>query len=121
MRINLAPQRRDGTLSVLKAGDVLTINGEVFDFSAIPDGADLPGDAVACEFVVGTVSRITGDLNLTLIVPHGPNPSQQVAFPSALINPPDGALALPFDPPASVEPTDIAAMLAAIADAGDDQ
>lgn len=121
MRISLFPQRRDDALSVTQSGEVLTINGEVFDFSVIPEGADLPAEAVACEFVVGKISRIAGELYLALTLPHGPDPSQAVAFPSALINPPDGLLALPFDPPVSAEQADVAALLAAIDDAGDDQ
>lgn len=106
MRINLSPQRRDDVLSVIKSGDILTINGEAFDFSVIPDGAELPAEGVACEFVAGSVTRIDGVLNVTLILPHGANPSQEVAFPATLINPPDGPLALPFDPPAQVETAD---------------
>ncbi len=41
MHITLSPMRRDGTLTLHRAGDVLTING-AFDFSGIGDGATLP-------------------------------------------------------------------------------
>lgn len=95
MKITLAPQRRDDTLAVSKQGDTLTINGEAFDFSVIPDGATLPASAVACEFIAGPVERINGVLQISLILPHGPNPSQAVAFPEPLINPADGVLELP--------------------------
>ncbi len=97
MRISFSPQRRDDKLSVSKAGDVLTINGEVFDFSIIPEGADLPAEAVACDFVVGTLQRTGGSLHLQLLLPHGPHPSSAVAFPVDLVEPPDGMLAIPFD------------------------
>ena len=50
MHITLSPSRRDDRLTLSKKGDTLTINGEAFDLSAIPDGATLPRDAVACEW-----------------------------------------------------------------------
>jgi len=98
MRISFSPQRRDDALTVTKQGDVLTINGEAFDFSDLPDGATILAGAVPCEWIVGPVERIGGDLQLTLILPHGPTPSAAVAFPEPLANPPDGPLLLPHDP-----------------------
>lgn len=95
MHITLTPQRRDDTLTVSKQGDVLTINGEVFDFSVIPDGATLPASAVACKYITGDVERIAGVLHLSLLMPHGANPSQAAAFPAPITNPANGALELP--------------------------
>lgn len=95
MKITLSPQRRDDTLTASKQGDTLTINGIAYDFSSIPEGATLPASAVSCEFVTGNVERIDGVLRITLVLPHGQNPSQAVAFPAAINNPPDGALELP--------------------------
>ncbi|PRC05092.1 hypothetical protein CQ006_12285, partial [Pseudomonas cedrina] len=48
MIIKLIPQRRDDELVVSKRGDVLTINGESFDFRELPEGAALPSSAVDC-------------------------------------------------------------------------
>ncbi|POO54406.1 hypothetical protein CPJ18_02615 [Agrobacterium rosae] len=98
MKISLSPQRRDDTLTVEKNGDRLRINGELFNFGPLPDGATIPAGVTPCELIVGPVSRINGEIELTLILPHGANPSQAVAFPVALVSPPDGILALPFDP-----------------------
>ena len=95
MNIILNPQRRDDTLTVSKSGDTLTINGTAYAFSAIPEGATLPASAVDCEYIAGNIERINGVLHLSLILPHGPNPSQDVAFPATIINPPDGVLELP--------------------------
>lgn len=102
MQIILSPQRRADTLEVTKSGDTLTINGEPFDFSALPDGATIPADEVPCGWIVGPVERISGELRLTLILPHGPHPSQAVAFPQPIINPADGVIALPADPAATI-------------------
>lgn len=98
MKISLLPQRRDDSLEVTKSADVLTINGEAFDFSALPDGATVPVGEIPCDWIAGPVERIAGELHLTLILPHGPNPSQAVAFPQSIISPADGAIALPADP-----------------------
>ena len=99
MKIALSPQRRDDAIEVSKSGEILTINGAPFDFSALPDGATIPAGEIPCDWIMGPVERVGGQLQLTLILPHGPNPSAAVAFPSQLIDPPDGAIALPFDPP----------------------
>lgn len=103
MQINLSPQRRDDALALTKAGDILTINGNQFDFSTLPNGATIEAGIVPCEWIVGAVERVGGEIHLTLILPHGPNPSQVVAFPAAISNPPDGVIALPFDPQAIIE------------------
>ncbi|RVI87767.1 hypothetical protein CN186_30165 [Sinorhizobium medicae] len=113
MQIKFSPQRRDDLLKVTKAADVFTINGVAFDFSTLPDGATIPAGEVPCEWLAGPVERISGDLHVTLILPHGPNPSQAVAFPPPLIDPPDGVIALPADPqpsipdPAEEEPVNV--------------
>lgn len=99
MRISFSPQRRDDALEGHRQGDILTINGEAFDFSDLPNGATIPEGAVPCPWIVGPVERINGGISLTLLLPHGPNPSQAVAFPEALVNPGNGKLAIPFDPP----------------------
>lgn len=95
MKINLSPVRWDIELVVKKKGDKLTINGEVFDFSVIPDGAILSGDAVASDFVVGDVKRVNGELELTLVLPHGADASNAARFPVPIVNPRDGKVELP--------------------------
>lgn len=95
MRITLNPQRRNDSLALSREGDTLTINGELFDFTAIPEGATLPASAVACSLIAGPVERIGGVLHISLILPHGPNPPHTLAFPDPIINPVDGVLELP--------------------------
>jgi hypothetical protein len=97
MKITLSPQRRNDVLSISKSGDVITINGEVFDFSALPNGASLEASEIPCDWLFGTIERVDGDLHLQIILPHGPNPSDAVAFPSPLTNLQDGQISLPVD------------------------
>lgn len=98
MHITLSPVRLDEALTASRAGDVLTLNGEAFDFGPVPEGATLPAEAIASDWIVGPVSRIDGDLHLTLRLPHGPNPSRAVAFPEPIHVTQDGPIPLPFDP-----------------------
>lgn len=95
MKITLSPQRRDDTLTLIKQGDALNINGTEYDFTELPDGATLPAEAVDSEFVIGNVERINGELEITLILPNGANASEAARFPEPIINPADGELELP--------------------------
>jgi hypothetical protein len=97
MQISLCPVRCDETLSVIKTGEVLVINGDRIDLSVLPEGASLPAFAIGNSWMVGNVQRVDGALHLTLLLPHGSNPSEATAFPAPLDNPPDGELKLPQD------------------------
>lgn len=99
MLITFSPQRRDGALSLTKAGDIITINGEAFDLSVVPDGATLPQEAISSDWFTGPVERSGGELHVTLILPHGPNPSHAVAFPQPITVNEDGPIELPSDEP----------------------
>lgn len=81
MIINLSPQVRYDTLTMSVDGDVLTINGEQYDFGPLPEGAELPGDAVDSPFVAGVVTRVAGELHLTVILPIGDNATEDQTSP----------------------------------------
>lgn len=97
MHITLSPVRLDETLAASRAGDVLTLNGDDFDFAQLPEGGTLPAEAIASEWIAGPVERINGELHLTLRLPHGANPSQAVAFPEPIHVTQDGPVKLPTD------------------------
>ena len=97
MIIGFSPQRRDDALSLSRIGQTLVVNGDPIDFSPIPNGATLPAGAIASEWIAGDVHRIDGRLHVTLVLPNGPNPSQAVAFPAAIIDPADGTISIPCD------------------------
>ena len=69
MRITFIPQRRDDVLTLSRHGDVLTVTGDVLDFSPLPDGATLPASAISNAFVYGPVERMEGEICLSLLVP----------------------------------------------------
>jgi len=95
MKITLSPQRSDETLVASKLGDVLTINDVAYDFGPLLDGQTLPGAAIDCPHITGDVSREGGQLQITLLIPHGPNASESARFPAPIINPPNGPLEFP--------------------------
>jgi hypothetical protein len=95
MQINLSPQARFDRLTVSKSGDVLTINGTEYDFGPLPDGGTLPRDAVDCEWLASDVERISGEIHLTLILPHGSNAPETTRFPAPITVTEDGPVALP--------------------------
>lgn len=95
MRIKFSPQRRDDTLVLIKNGDVLTVNGEAFDFGPLPDGGTLPAAAVDSEWFADNVQRENGELIINLILPNPVNYSPEQAFPADLANLLDGQIMLP--------------------------
>jgi len=98
MHITFNPVRRDEALTLSKTGDVLTINGQAFDFGPLSDGAELPRDAVVSDFIAGSVRREGGDLHLSLILPHGANAPEATRFPEPVTVSEDGPITMPpFD------------------------
>jgi hypothetical protein len=98
MKIKLSPYAPidpSEALTIVRRADVLTINGERFDFSALPEGATLPAEAVKCDALASDVTRINGQLVLTLMFPCGPEASVSARFPADIIDPPDGKVSLP--------------------------
>lgn len=105
MKIKLSPQRCNDTLTVIKQGDVLTINGIEHDFSQLTDGGTLPlystdeneeqARNIDCEWIVSDVTRVDGEIELTLLLPHSADASEAARFPEPIVNPADGQVGLP--------------------------
>ena len=94
MQITFSPQARPPVV-YSRAGDILTIDGDAFDFTNLADGATLPAEAISSDMVVGDVSRIAGVLHLTLILPHGTNAPEATRFPAPLTLAGDGLVTMP--------------------------
>ncbi|MCT4607913.1 MAG: hypothetical protein N4A70_01755 [Pelagimonas sp.] len=95
MQISFSPMRCDQTLRVDRQGDVLTLNGEVFDFTPLPEGSELPEAAIGSLWFAGPVRRGPQGLSLTLLLPHGEEAPQAVLFPQPITVDRDGPVALP--------------------------
>ena len=77
------------------AGDVLTIDGVAYDFSAATEDKPLTMENAGCEWLVSDVTRIGGELHLTLILPHGARAPQETLFPAPLTVTKNGPVKLP--------------------------
>jgi hypothetical protein len=99
MNIILSPQRREEALEIFKKGEVLTINGEDYDFSPMSEGDTLPADATTCPWLVGNIEKQDGHLSVTVILPIPFNYSQEQAFPEPIMDAPDGLVELPLPLP----------------------
>lgn len=97
MKITFSPMRDDRVLRLERAGDRLTINGEAFDFSPLPEGATLPTEAVACDWIAGAVTRVNGVLAIPLILPLGPDAPSAARFPMPVVPGGDGPIPLPTE------------------------
>ncbi|MDQ1183592.1 hypothetical protein [Agrobacterium larrymoorei] len=98
MKISLSPIRLNDTLIVEKNGDRLRINGDLLNFGPLPEGGTIKLSDIPGGWICDDVRRINGDLHICLVLPHGSDPAECVAFPSPLENPPDGVIDLPFSP-----------------------
>ncbi|HBO2705579.1 hypothetical protein [Pseudomonas aeruginosa] len=85
----------DERLSLSRAGDVLTVNGVEFDFTPLPEGGELPSDAIESEWFEGPVLRRSGRLELTLRLPLPVDASAAARFPEPLLVEADGPVELP--------------------------
>lgn len=79
MLIKFSPVRSDDAQPVLSvAGDVLTVNGDAFDFSPLTEGATVQAFA-------GVVTRAGGVVEVTILLPHGANAPQETRFPAPVL------------------------------------
>lgn len=94
MIIKLSPVRMDEELQVEREGDRLYVDGEVFDFGPLIDGATLPAEAISSKWFEGQVGRVGSELQLTLVLPHAADAPHAARFPADLY-PRDGQVQLP--------------------------
>lgn len=87
MKIKLSPCRMDEQLAATVDGDILTVNGVALDFSPLQEGETLPHGAINTQWIASDVTRINGELHLTLVLPHGAHAPQKTRFPVAYDQP----------------------------------
>jgi len=98
MQITLSPIHGLPQMTLHRAGNVLTVNGQALDFGTLAEGETLPAAATGCNLVSGVVTRTGGVLHLTLMLPWGDNAPEATRFPEMLTLTGDGAVTLPsFD------------------------
>lgn len=85
MKIKFHTQRRDDELLIKISGDVITVNGDEYDFSPIGEGETLPHSAIALDTFIDDISRINGELEIGIIIPHKDKPAHAIAFPEDVV------------------------------------
>ncbi len=86
-------------------GDVITINGEDFDFSQMPEGSTLLRGGIKSELIVGDVDRVNGQIELTIQLILGRYASEAARFPVPILVTQDGPVELPGDDPSLIPET----------------
>lgn len=96
MKLKMYPQRWDNErYELVKLGDSVFINGEKFDFSSMPEGAELPASAISSKWFMSKAERVNGEIVLVMIYPIPVNYSPEQSIPCELSNVPDGPVDLP--------------------------
>lgn len=101
MHINFSPTRYPYNLALNVQQERIiwiSIGGddpEVLDFTDLPEGAMLPAEAIGSEWIIGPVSRIDGELHLTVKLPHGPLAPESTRFPEPVHVTEDGNVTVP--------------------------
>lgn len=95
MKIFLSPVRSDAQLFVSVKKNTISINDTQFDFNSINEGDKIPVSEVGSKWIVSDVIRINGEIQLTLILPHGAKPPKETLFPKPIIVQTDGVIHLP--------------------------
>jgi len=75
IKINFSPVRADEKTTASILGTVLTLNGQVYDLSELPDGA------TAQHPVLGEVRRNANIYELSMPLNHGANAPELTRFP----------------------------------------
>lgn len=98
MIIQLDPQAagREKRYLLEKQGDALIINGEVFDFSSLPEGARLDAEHIGSDVFSRPVTRRNGEIVVSLLLPHSGNAPKETMFPSPIHQVEDGEVELPI-------------------------
>lgn len=76
-------------------GDAVHLNGEVYDFSPLPEGGELPAGAIPGEVFFGVISRQNGEIYLTMKLPVDSDSSEEARFPEPIHVTEDGPVELP--------------------------
>lgn len=83
MKIKLSPNNNPSRLTAVVSGDTITLNGVDLDFSLLGEGDVLPAAAIDSPWIASDVTRVGGEISLTLCLPHGANAPHETRFPAA--------------------------------------
>ena len=103
IKTNFSPVRSDEQTTAELNGLVLTVNGEAFELSDIPDGATVQHP------VIQNCTRTGDDYELTVTLTHGPNAPEATRFPEpVIVTDAEWALEYTYEPEPEVIADDLA-------------
>ena len=83
-------------LTLERAGETLTFNGDPIDFAPLAEGATMPFGTIPSPWINGPVTRAGGVLTVPICVPYaGGDLPESLWHPDPIIDPPDGPIMLP--------------------------
>lgn len=97
MDLIFTPQRRDATLALVRHGDRLSLNGAEIDFSDLAEGAVLSEAETGSPWIKSVARSADGRLEVTLILPHGPDAPEARCDPGRMRLTGDGPVPFPGD------------------------
>ena len=100
MVINFRPIRTDEVVRYFVIGDSLFVDDVGFDLSKVEEGDILPHAAISSKWFAGDVTRVGGEIELTLSLPNPINYSPEQAFPKAVHMKTHGLVPQPLPLPA---------------------
>jgi hypothetical protein len=70
MKISFSPQtREDAVVLEITPGGRLRINGELYNFDPLGDGDTIEAGVIPCDWIIGPVHRVDGEVQLTVLLP----------------------------------------------------
>lgn len=113
MRIVFSPVRMDRAFALARDGEHIAINGEVFDFAGLAEGASLPLDAIGSDLFAADVERKDGLITVSLMLPYGVDAGDEYRFPVPIEPDAQSTLLSPVPDETSVGAIDWSKMLTA--------
>lgn len=95
MRISFSPVEGMPAAAISVDGDVITINGTPYDFSALLEGEIVPMASLAEPLIVSDATRTDGVIVLTVILGNAPEASEAARYPDVLVVTEAGDVTLP--------------------------
>ncbi|MDT8245444.1 hypothetical protein RQ698_11025 [Pseudomonas aeruginosa] len=99
MRITLSPvfvlPGESIAMDLAVYGDAVHLNGEVYDFSPLPDGGELPAGAIPGEIFFGVISRQGREIVMTVRLPVDETSTEVALYPDPIHVTEDGPVELP--------------------------
>lgn len=91
----LSPKYLLPPLALSVTGQVWAFNGKTIDFANLGNSEAIGADATDCPYILSASKDGSGNLTVTVLLPHGPDAAEATRFPDPITVSSDGPVALP--------------------------